>query len=144
MHRHESAALILRRKLFAGIKQKVEDRHVRLQKNIAGDGLGHQVRPLAFVSRFFVRSGIRVGPSVKRALLNVREIVRHQIVSQGIPFLNGRPQVIRVRIPVQTDRITRARGKDLVAAAVRIETIDGRAHGVLAGVHVRAGAYAHV
>src|SRR5580704_7982930 len=69
MESQKRPALIFRGKLLAGVKSEIEHRHVRLQQHIPSDGSGHQIRPLAFVARLFMRTRISIGPAVKSALL---------------------------------------------------------------------------
>ena len=106
--------------------------------------LGHQIGRLALVARIFVRADVGVRPAVEAALLDVGEVIGHQVVAQGVALLHGGPQRIGSRIPMQPDGIARAGGVGLMTAAIRIVAVDGGAHGVLAGRYIGARADADI
>src|SRR5258706_10845033 len=94
--------------------------------------------------RVGIRTGVGVGPSVERALLDVGEVVGHQVVTDEIAFLNRGPQRIGAGEPVQADGIARAGGEDFVTATVGIVAIDGGAIFRLARIDIRARADADI
>ena len=110
---------------------------MRGQQNVAGNRLRNQIPALALAAGIFVAACIRIRPAVKPALLDVRKVVRHQIVAQRIALLDGGPQYVRPGIPPQPDRIARPGREDLVPAAVRVKPVDGGAHRILAGIDIR-------
>ena len=78
-----------------------------LQQNVAGNGLRHQVGPLAFMAWFLVRASVSVRPTVEGALLDVSEKVGHQVIAQRntlctpaqsvlVPGYQCRPMGLRV------------------------------------------------
>src|SRR4051812_14524669 len=140
MKSEESATLIFRRKLFAGVEDKIQYGDMGTEQDIRNDRVFHQVRFETFVPWIFVRTDVGVRPTIKSPLLDVREIIGYQIVAQRVPLLNGSPQGVCTRIPVKPDHITQSRSEDLVSGTVRIVTIDSRSPGVFSRVHVRARA----
>src|SRR5581483_2177006 len=94
----------------------------------------------ALISGIFVRADIRVGPAIKRALLNVSEIVGHKVISQGVSLLHRGPESIRAGIPPEPDGIASSGSEDLMAGAVRVVSVNCRAARIFARRDVRARA----
>lgn len=97
---------------------------MRVQQDVRRQRLLHEIRSFPLQPWIFMRSQVGVRPAVESVFLKMCEIVRWQIVAELITFLHGCPQRVRIRISVQTDRIPRAVGEDLVPAAIRVVPID--------------------
>src|SRR5205809_5830525 len=85
-----------------------------------------------------------IQPDVKGALLDADEVDRNEIIAQGVPFLNGRPERVRPRVPAQPDGVSRAGSVGFMAAAVRVVAVNGGPSRILAGIDIRTGSDAHV
>src|SRR5437879_10775037 len=108
----EDVAAIFRGKLTALIKGDLQRRIVRLQQHIGHDGDAGQLRMLARVAGILVGTQVPPGPSIEPSSLNVRDVVRHQVVAQPVAFVYGAPELPVRRVDGQTRRIAYARGVD--------------------------------
>src|SRR4051812_41472453 len=118
MERQERAALIFFREHCAGVEGPVDNGHMRSEGDVRHDRLFHQVRLLPLVARIFVWPEIGERPAVESALLDAYEIVRHQIVTQGITFLNGSPEGGCTGVKMNGGGVAGSRCKSLISGAV--------------------------
>src|SRR5581483_8855749 len=79
--------------------------------------------PLLGHARILVRSEVRIRPTVKRSLANVREVIGHEVVAEAVALLDRCPQLIGSGIEAQAHGIPRSRGDDLVAGAVGLNRL---------------------
>src|SRR5262249_50860155 len=114
------------------------------KQNVALYRFRNQIRLFALPPRVFVGTRISEGPPVEFALLDVREVVRDQIVTQGVTLLDAGPQNVATRIPVKADGVTGPRSENLVTCAIGIIAIDRRALRIFAGVDIRRRSNADV
>src|SRR6476620_8570595 len=82
-------------KLFAYVELPIDHGRVSSQRNVRLNGLCDQIRSLSFVARILIRSEIGVRPPIEAALLNVRKIIRGDILPQSITLLHRSPQHVR-------------------------------------------------
>ena len=137
-------ALVFLREHVTRVEDEIQDCDVRPQKDVGYEGLLDRVRRLSFSSRIFVRTDVGERPAVKASLLDRGEIVRDQIISETVSFLDRSPERIGSWVPPQTDRIPCSGCEGLMSASVRIVAVDRRAPGILARVHVRARSHREI
>src|SRR5258708_13824707 len=87
------AAMKAGRELFAFIKQALERSHVRIDQHVRNDDLRLQLRMFAHQSRVLMATDVVPGPPVEATLFYRRNVVRNQIVAQGVPLVDGAPQL---------------------------------------------------
>src|SRR5213078_878098 len=68
-----------------------------------------------------------VGPAVEAALLDLRDVVRRQVVAAPVALVDRRPELTRPRVKREADRISEARRETLLARAVGVVARDRRA-----------------
>jgi hypothetical protein len=68
---------------------------VWLRQNVGRDDLGVKFGMLADMSRVLMTAHIEPRPAVEPAILKMRNVVRNQVVTQGISFVGGAPESAR-------------------------------------------------
>src|SRR5215471_16399476 len=89
----------------------------------------------ARMPRVRMRSQIEPGPAVEASLLDARDIVRNQIVSQAVPFVDRGPQLPGDRMDRDADRVANPRCVNAKVLPLRIVLEDVGAT-LLGGVRV--------
>ena len=119
--------LVFLRELVAVVERHVDRRHVRLQEHVGDDRLLLQLGALALVARVLVRAEVVPGPAVETALLDMRDVVGHEVVAQGVALVHRRPELAGLRMGGQPDGVADAVGEDCARSCRR-----GRTPGSLA------------
>src|SRR6185369_1707071 len=119
-------ALIFFRETLASVEREFQSTPMRRQQEVRLHGLVHHIRPLALPSRVFVGTDISIRPPIKPPLLDMREVLRRQIVTQLIALLDSNPNRICPRIQMNAARIPRPRNENLMPRAVWIKAIHRR------------------
>src|SRR5581483_10146412 len=89
--RGERQIMVFGRKLLACVECHAQRRGVRLQEHVGHDHLVSQVRTLSLMTWVLVRTDIVPGPAVKAAVLDVRHVVRREMITEFISLIDGGP-----------------------------------------------------
>src|SRR5262245_66261590 len=95
----ERAPTVLCWEVVAGVHRKAERRHVRAQRIVRRNRLGHEIGTLRLDAWIEMLSVVAVGPTVERAVLHRRQIVRHKIGADLIPLVGYGPELAGLRLP---------------------------------------------
>src|SRR5256886_2985057 len=76
---------------------------------------------LAGVTRILMTAHVPPRPTVKSAVLHMRDVVRHEIVAQRVAFIDGAPQLTSFRVEGKADTIANAVREDTHRGTVGIE-----------------------
>ena len=121
--------------------------HVGAERVVRFDGAFHFLRLRRFDAGVHVVAPVAVGPAVEGAFLHRGQVIRHQVGAQFVPFVDHRPELVRIRVDGEGSGVAQAGGVGLVPAGLRVDLPD---HGaVFLHVHapfadVAVGADAHV
>ena len=94
---------------------------MRLQQHVGRYHFAFQLGMLALLPRILVAAHVEPGPAVKPARLNVRDVIRHQVIAQPVAFIYRGPQFACSGIHRDTHRIANAIRIHPRSAAIRIE-----------------------
>ena len=78
---------------------------MRLDEHVRGDHLVLQLRVFPDVPRILRAAHVEPRPSVKPAVLHVRDVVGHQIVAEVIALVDGHPELTRLRMEGKADGV---------------------------------------
>ena len=94
------------------------------QGKIRNDGLLYQFRFFLFHLRIFVLPPICIWPPIKSARFYAGQVIRNEIVSKVIPFINGSPECSCSRCPCHADGISYSGCIQFFSAAIGINFKD--------------------
>src|ERR1700733_15872448 len=98
MLRCENVSLVFGWELLPGIESELQRCVVRLQKNVRHNHFVLQFGMFAFMPRILMAADVPPGPAVKSSFLNVRDVIRNQVIAERTAFVEGAPQFSRIRI----------------------------------------------
>src|SRR5262249_40909022 len=145
----KDGALVFGRKLAALIEHHLQRGVVRLNKHVGHDHLILQLRVLAVMAWILISTYVVPGPAVESAFLDIRDLLRREVMSQSILLVDRSPKLARVRMDCNTHGVSNARRVDAQSAAVgggrkniRAVVFDGVIVGVV-HVGMRSDGYVH-
>ena len=97
---------------------------MRLQQDVRHDHFTLQFRMFSLLPRILMAADVEPRPAVKSALLNMRDVIRHQVVAQPVALVHRCPQFAGGGIHGDAHRIADALRVNAPAAAIRIELQD--------------------
>ena len=103
---------------------------MRRQDYFGRDTLRDQIGPAVFLlnSRIDMLPEVGIGPAVEATRLEAGEEVGHHHVRRIVALFHRRPQLSCTRIKAKADRVAKSSRDHLMARAVRIVAMNGRAH----------------
>src|SRR5262249_288316 len=120
MQSHERAVSITFWELRAGVKAKSDCGRMRRQKNVRYDGALNKVRPLAFVFRVVIAADIGVWPTVESAILDGRNVIGYEIVSEGVALVHRDPHRVRARLQCERHWIAQPGSEHAMARPIGV------------------------
>src|SRR5690606_34087435 len=82
---------------------------------------------------------VRVGPAVEAAAHDAVELARREVVAEEISAVVGGEELVRSRLPVESDGVPKAGREDLALASVGAEAEQGSASRIVFEARVAAG-----
>src|SRR5215469_9742572 len=134
MLRGKDIALIFRWELFAAVEDQLEGSTMSLQEHIGDKSLVLQFRMLALMTGILMPAYVPPGPPVETAGIDVSDVIRNEIVTQTVAFIDRAPKLPRFWIDRQPSAgIANSVSVNAHARAVRIELEDVGAVFLLGG-----------
>src|SRR5262245_1764322 len=90
------------------------------QKNVGNDGTLNKVRPLALVFRVVIAADIGVWPTVESAILDGRNVIGYEIVTEGVALIHGDPHRVSARLQCERYWIAQPGSEHAMASPVGI------------------------
>src|ERR1044072_2997949 len=147
MERGEDVALVLKRKLVAGVKTQIERCGMRLHKHVWDNDLVGKFRMLSFVARIRVIPNVKPWPAIKAAGTHAADVVRRQVFADLVTFVCAHPEFVRTRTKCDPDSVANAPRVNPLSGAIGIKFEDASTiffRGFIGNIRALTDRYVHL